>query len=153
MREINLTRGLKAIVDDEDFDFLNQFSWSISSGYPAAWISGKVKRMHRVILNLTDPSVKTDHINRNRLDNRRCNLRLATSSQNAWNKSKASVFSSHYKGVYLHSTGRFWIAQISVAGKMKYLGCYRMEAAAAQAYNNAAAVLHGEFGVQNQRPA
>lgn len=85
MKEIKLTRGLKAMVDDEDFAKLNSVKWCAHSAGYAYRTGGQL--MHRIIMNAPD-NLHIDHINGNRLDNRKCNLRLCTRSQNALNKNK-----------------------------------------------------------------
>ena len=106
-------------------------------------------KLHRYLLGITDPSIRVDHINRNGLDNRRCNLRLATPSQNQHNKVAYRNNKSGYKGVSWHKGGRKWIAQIKCGEIHKYLGLYRSKEDAANAYNQAALWLHGEFAVLN----
>lgn len=91
-REIPLTRGHVAIVDEDDYEWLSQFKWyareSDTQVYAARMIvqDGKRKalRMHRAIMGVNDDQI-VDHINRNGLDNRRANLRIATPQQNRWN--------------------------------------------------------------------
>ena len=89
MKAILLTQGKCAIVDNQDFNFINRWKWYFSGRYAVrgVWIDKKVKivRMHRVLLNI--PSNKEcDHINGDKLDNRRSNLRVCTRSDNGKNR-------------------------------------------------------------------
>lgn len=172
MKEIKLTQGKIALVDDEDFEYLNQFNWHIykkknSKTYYAQrteTVSGKNKRvvMHRVIMGLdfNDPRI-VDHINHLGWDNRRSNVRICTVSENARNKQKNKDCSSAYKGVYLHKTKRFnktknifivyyyWCAKIEKENKKINIGNFKTEKAAALAYNIKAKELFGEFAFLN----
>ena len=100
MRKISVSRDYYTIIDDEDYSWLSQWKWYLSgSGYAVRHVSCEKGYhsvyMHRLILNLTSPNVlQTDHINGDRLDNRRCNLRAVTRSQNAQNRHKLNCSSS-----------------------------------------------------------
>lgn len=120
--KIKLTKGKYAIVDKEDYDFLNQWKWYYNSGYA---VRGCKKRilMHRVIMNTPEDKV-TDHINRNKLDNRRSNLRIATVSLNNFNTKIRSDNTSGVKGIYWSKEHNKWRPNISVMGKRIYLGLY-----------------------------
>src|SRR4030065_939634 len=103
MKEIKLTKGKVAIVDDEDYDWLMQWKWRINSiGYAMRTVkkNGKARKifMHRVILN-TPSDMCSDHANHNRLDNRRCNLRICTKQQNQANAPAPKNNRSGGKGV------------------------------------------------------
>jgi hypothetical protein len=90
-----------------------------------------------------------DHINRDSLDNRRANLRLATRSQNNMNRSGRKGASSKYKGVSWYKSRKRWRAMIKVEGKRKSLGYFESEAEAAKVYDEAARKYQGEFAYQN----
>jgi len=91
-----------------------------------------------------------DHINHNGLDNRKANLRLATRSQNAWNRQKAKIKSrSKYKGVSWYNRGKRWSVRIQVNRKQKFLGIFEDEIEAAKAYDRAARKYFGEFAELN----
>lgn len=79
--------GKCAIVDPEDYDLLMRYSWYYRDGYALATIRDKEVRMHRFIMDETDPEIVIDHVNRNRLDNRKANLRRLTPLENANNRS------------------------------------------------------------------
>ena len=89
--EIHLTgsagAGKFAQVDPVDFTRLSRHKWRLRNGYAVAIIGGKTVRMHRDVMQETDPQMVIDHINRDRLDNRRSNLRRLTPLENANNRS------------------------------------------------------------------
>ena len=103
--------------------------------------------MHHVILPLKD-GLQVDHINGNRLDNRKENLRLVTKSQNMMNRGVQKNSTSGYKGVNEHQ-GK-WRAYILENGKQKHLGVFEDKKEAARAYNKMAKLLHGEYAVLNK---
>lgn len=151
MKTISLTKGKFAIVDDEDYEHLMQWKWYYASiGYAVRLALPRGSRilMHRVIL--TPPiGMVSDHINGDRLDNRRCNLRVCTYSQNMMNKKK-SWGNSRYKGVSWSKKYQKWEGHIMVEGKKKFLGYFDTEEVGALAYNEASMKLHGEFGCLNK---
>lgn len=109
--KILLTQGKYAIVDASDYEWISLYRWYAKKDghtYYALASSGKKIKMHRVILGAKEGQL-TDHLNRNGLDNRRCNLRICTQSQNQAN-SQRSCGTSHFKGVYRR--GNKWVAQI-----------------------------------------
>ena len=144
MKEIPLTQGKAALVDDEDYEFLNQWKWYAKRGtntYYAARSSGtpsqhnqKTIRMHRVILN-PQKYLEIDHIDGNGLNNCRSNLREVTRRGNQQNQHVSK--SSNYPGVTLIKTTGLWQAQAKIRGRNAYLGHYRVERDAAEAYMNA----------------
>jgi hypothetical protein len=106
-KQISLSQGMFAIVDKDDFDYLNQWNWAVARriGSPSyairgEWENGKQKtvRMHRLVMNAPN-GTQVDHINGNGLDNRRKNLRFCTTKQNLRNRGKNSRNTSGYKGV------------------------------------------------------
>lgn len=147
MKEIQLTQRKVALVDDEDFEGLNQWRWHFTnSGYAArrAWPSNKIVLMHREIMN-TPTGKDTDHINRNGLDNRRTNLRVCTRSQNNLNKNKEKINTSGYKGVFWRNDQNLWLARVGTV----YVGKFKDKTDAAKAYDNKAKELFGEFAKLN----
>jgi hypothetical protein len=128
MKYIKLTKGKKAIVDDEDFNYLNQFKWHYQSqGYAARngimvnRKRGDIILMHRVV-NETPNNLITDHINRNKLDNRKSNLRTVTYSVNHLNKNKPVNNTSGYKGVHWDKSKNKWRAKAQYKSKQIHLG-------------------------------
>lgn len=160
MREIKLSQFGKnkgkyvALVDDEDFDSVNQYKWSATKlgnnfyAMRGQWVDGKytTKYMHSMILD----GKEIDHIDHNGLNNQKSNLRLCTRSENSMNKTKRRGVSSIYKGVSFFKKGGKWMAQITSAGKSIYLGYFVCEIDAARAYNTKATELFGEFANLNQ---
>lgn len=151
MKEISLTRGKVAFVDDEDFAEISKFKWHFDgSGYASRDVhrgekKGKI-RMHRFLLGVPDfDKRQVDHINGNRLDNRRSNLRLVLQSENKLNVRRHRDNKSGFKGVSLHRPTGKWIAFIMARGKHKYLGLFQTPEAAHARYCEAADELHGEF--------
>lgn len=149
---IVLSRGEYAIVDLQDYELLSTVEWScvVPNGthkYAVRMDGSKYVYMHRVIMD-SPPDLLVDHINGNTLDNRRCNLRLATKSQNSINSSK-SCGVSQYKGVWFRSRKKPWVAEIHKDGIKYHLGSYSSENEAALAYNKKAVELFGDFAVEN----
>lgn len=152
-KEIRLKHGQVALVDDDDYDWLNQWSWYLSSnGYarrtlPRPRRTATTIAMHRQILNAA-PGTIVDHIDGNRLNNQRKNLRIVLPWQNRTN-SRPRAKSSRFKGVHWDSKGKEWRASISVNRKMFQIGRFVREADAARAYDAAARVHFGEFARLN----
>lgn len=150
-----------ALVDDEDFEYLSQRRWRLMRGYAVRNMkhyreNGIKKRkhisMHRE-LNKTPDGKFTDHINRNKMDNRKCNLRTVTKQQNQWNKASSRKSpSSKYKGVsYLKGiNNKKWRSCIKINGKTLVIGAFDREEDAAQAYNFVANAYHGEYAYLNK---
>jgi hypothetical protein len=156
MKSIPLTKGHFALVDDLDYPSLSKFKWCFSSdGYAVNFYAdeyGKRHRrsMHRLIMARDAPLpryLQVDHINRNRIDNRRSNLRYATRTQNQANKNKQKNNCSGYKGVSRHQTK--WEARIKYRDKKLYLGRYDDPLTAALVYDCASRLLYGDFAGEN----
>jgi hypothetical protein len=159
-RLIDLGEGRFALVDQADFYWLNKFRWHAEGEdiYIYAVRNDikpgrkmKTVRMHREITN-APRHLLVDHGNNKTLDNRRANLRLATSSQNAVNRRRRcdkSKASSKYTGVSLEKGRNKWLAYISFNGKRKHLGRFDNEIDAARAYDKAALEFHKEFARLN----
>jgi hypothetical protein len=150
-RAIKLTHGRWAIVDAADYDFLDQWTWSVcGNGYVERVDpdDGSVK-MHVTLFGDAGHGRFVDHKNRNRLDNRRSNLRAATRSQNGANRTKATGKSSVYKGVSYAKARGLWIAEIRVNGRALRIGAFVSEVDAAMAYDAAARAHFGEFAAPN----
>lgn len=145
--EINITKGFKAIIDDSDFDLVSKYRWYYSNGYAKTDIGGRKNKkriyMHRLIMG--NPIKKeVDHINNERLDNRKSNLRVVTKLQNSFN-SRPKGGTSKFKGVSWHTMAGKWMAQIQFNGKNIYLGLYGDENKAALVYQNIAKELQGQY--------
>lgn len=154
MKVIELTKGQAAIVDDEDFEYLAQYRWRFNNGYAVRREScsggknGKTIQMHRVV-NKTPEGFHTDHINGNKLDNRKSNLRTATNVQNSRNVGKHKNNTSGFKGVSFCPRDNKWIAMIRILGKKKNLGRFPTKEIAKSAYDECALRHHGEFANLN----
>jgi hypothetical protein len=151
MKQIPLSRGLFALVDDEDYEELAQVSWYAEGSYakrvlPQDSETGRCPRehMHRQIMRLdrTDPRV-VDHVDGNPLNNQRSNLRICTHAENMRNTRLRSDSTTGLKGV--QKFGDIWRARIQVDGKRLELGSFDTPEAAHAAYCNAAQRYHGEF--------
>lgn len=160
MKEIQLTRGMVALVDDEDYIFLAQWKWAYkdkghrNTGYAVRGKSMpngryKVFAMHRVIMDALITH-EIDHINGNGLDNRKENLRIATKAQNQMHKQLQRNNTSGYKGVYYSEKKGKWRSAIGYNNKGYKLGWYKTKEAAAEAYNRAAVKHHGAFAILNR---
>ena len=117
-------------------------------GHLVVGAMGKTYLAHRIawlIVTGEWPAIGIDHVNGCSRDNRWCNLRLATKSQNAMNRGVQSNNASGLKGVSWHKASKKWQAHISVNGRGKYLGLYEKASEAHAAYCTAAKELHGDF--------
>lgn len=159
MQKIPLTRGKFAMVDDEDYDFLNQWKWNAHRGANTfyatrgVWIKERKKMkevaMHRVILGLTDSKIHVDHKDHNGLNNQKENIRRATPSQNCANIKPKEGKTSKFLGVSKRTDNGKWKAEIRKNNIGYRLGTFNNEVDAAKAYNEAAKKLHGEFANLN----
>ena len=164
-KKIPVGSGKFALVDDADYDWLNQYMWytdhygyvmicfsrSILAHAPIPDVASTGISMSRLILEL-EPGDKreADHINHNILDNRRNNLRIATRAQNQYNQSIRDEGTSKFKGVYWDKQNKKWHAHISINNKTKSLGRFDSERTAALAYNLAAKRHFKEFAFLNK---
>jgi hypothetical protein len=153
MQVIPLNHNRKAIVCDCHYDLVKDFKWHFSVGKNAGYAertknlgAGKFKtfKMHRVVNN-TVRGLETDHKNGNKLDNRCSNLRSATKSQNQFNKKLLPTNTSGVKGVSWHKECKKWRADISINGKLLYLGLFENKKDAITVRQEAAYKYHGEF--------
>lgn len=152
-REIQLTQGKVAIVDGEDYEKISKYKWNLhNAGYAHRnpLEDNLSTLMHRVVFDLKkgDKS-EIDHINGNRLDNRRCNLRFVTRSKNNMNR-RVTNGASGYKGVSWFKPVKKWRVYIKLNGKQKCLGYFSDKKAAAQAYNDAATKYFREYAALNK---
>ena len=162
MKEIKLTQGKVALVDDVDYDVLNQFKWFAHKGgddntYYAGRsikINGNYKQiwMHRIIME-TPNNLQVDHIDHNGLNNQRSNLRNCTHHQNHMNLINYGI--SKYRGVSYfadpigHKRIKKIRATITLNNKIIYIGLFKTEEEAARAYDAKAKELFGEFANLN----
>ena len=155
MKQIPLTQGQFAIVDDEDYKWLSQFKWHAAKrgkNFYATRHLVKEKRkiyMHQQVMN-TQQGQELDHKNGNGLDNRKENLRFCTRSQNNMNRRKTKG-SSKYKGVSWDNQSKKWVAHFQFNGKSAHIGYFDSEIEAACAYDETAKRYFGEYALLNFR--
>jgi hypothetical protein len=154
-KEIKLTQGKFALVDDSDYDYLNQWKWYYSHGYAVrqyGWPIKKTVFMHRLIMG-DPPGLQIDHKDNEKpdhgLDNQSSNLRVCTNSGNSKNRGKSSNNTSGYKGVSWDKQKNKWVAQITFDGQHRVIGFFTTAESAAHAYDTAAKKYHGEFSQTN----
>lgn len=169
MKQIPLTQGQFALVDDEDYDFLMQWNWMAhkqgntyyaerNTPYKKGEKRTQIK-MHRVVMDTPNDMI-VDHKDHNGLNNQKSNLRNCTDLENSFNKTKRDLkLTSKYKGVYLKRNLKpngkeyfYFCAHISRNGKRVNLGNFFTEDDAGYAYNEAAIKYHGEYAVLNKLP-
>ena len=138
-------------MDDEDYERLASFPWSLVTGYAIRTLhSGSMLgAMHRHVLEVPT-GVQVDHINRNKLDNRRANLREATHSQNCANKGPSSRNVSGYKGLSWCKRLQRWRVDIFLGGRPTTLGYLKDPIEAARLYNGAAYDEWGDYAYLNE---
>ena len=149
MAIIKTKKGVEIIVDDSNYEWLSKFKWHISSvGYARRnhRVDGKqfTVLMHREIMN-TPAGYDTDHINGVKTDNRRCNLRVCTRSENQANRRAASNNKTRLKGVSKSSRVETFRAEIKANGKHIYLGSFCTPEEAHKSYIAASLKYHGAF--------
>lgn len=152
---IPLLRGGCAIIDAADISIVEKFNWHAHSEkcgltYARASIlgTGRKIKMHRLLLDAPN-GVLVDHRDGDGLNNRRENIRLATSLENQRNQRLRSDSTSGLKGVTWHKARNKWYSQIRLRGKHIHLGVFDDKQLAALAYDNAARELFGEFARLN----
>ena len=154
MKTIHLTQGKRAVVDDEDYERVEAFTWCAVSTvcsrriiwYAMSRSQGRRSLMHRVILGISDRRVLVDHRDGDGLNNRRDNLRPCTTRQNALARHTTQAISG-LRGV--HFDGRYrrrpWIVYVRGDGRARYVGCFATRREAAAAWAVAASAAYGEF--------
>ncbi len=159
MSQIPLTKGRFALVDDVDYTALLAVGrWSYArNGYAVRYYTDELGQRKTMFLHRTiyarilghpiPPELQVDHINRDRLDCRRANLRLATRSQNQANKGKGLNNTSNFKGVSINQG--LYEARIRYAGKRIHLGRFADAVTAARHYDCASRLLYQDFAGVN----
>ena len=157
MKEIPLTRGYVALVDDGDWEDLSQYNWRVHLNRQMVYATRDTKagdgrwttvRMHRQILD-APAGVEVDHIDGDGLNCQRENIRLCTGTENKQNTRKRRGASSQFKGVCWRKRRHVWRAYAKTGASRLYLGDFAIEADAARAYDAAAREHFGEFAAVN----
>lgn len=149
MKQIKLSNGRFTITDDDCDTSIEAMNWRESSwGYAIASLprnggKQKIVFMHRLIAK---PPIgfEVDHVNGDRLDNRRLNLRVVTRAQNSYNRFK-NTNKHGFKGVHFHKTRKMFEAKIRHQGREKFIGWYTNPEEASAAYAQKAIELRGEY--------
>ena len=146
---VSLTKGYEAVIDADDVSLVEMWMWSARKSrktvYAVCRQGGREFSMHRILIGAV-VGEEVDHRDLDGLNNRRRNLRKATTEQNQRNVGLRADNKSGVKGVSWNAKDKIWKASIKVGGKQKYLGSFKEKAKAADAYATASAKLHGEFG-------
>jgi hypothetical protein len=157
MKEIPLTKGAVALVDDADYEHLMQWSWCFDNGYAMrGFLNDNRKQVHRYMHHELMPDIEfgvrvVDHQDRNKLNNQRHNLRYVTQKQNTMNRSPARANGLVGVRFIARNPANPYHAYISVNRKQKHLGYFPTEIEAAVAYNTAALSLpDSEYRVLNK---
>jgi len=156
MKEIQLTQGKTAVIDDEDFQLISKWKWRVvkKKSDQTCYAMRRTKEngkhiavtMHRAIMN-PPKGAPIDHIDGDGLNNRRSNLRVCTHAQNCWNRKHNSNAKNRFKGVY--KKGTRWESFITTNRQKVYLGSFETDLEAALAYNIAATKYFGDFAKLN----
>lgn len=142
--------GKKFIFDKEDFNLLKGHSWfENDQGYIMTSLRGRSMRMHRMLVNCKDGDI-IDHRNRNRVDNRRCNLRIATRQLNGMNRGANKNSRTGVKGVGFDMKSKRYIARMVVDGMSIHLGTFRTQEEAQMARQKAEERYFGEFAYREE---
>ena len=158
MKEIILTQGKVAIVDDEDFEYLNQFKWFVNNINEKLYVRRNIRLfknkqttilMHRFIMK-ADKGMIIDHLDGNPLNNQKNNLRICTHAENMRNSKIPKNNTSGFKGVSFVKKHNRYESSIRINNKKIYIGYYIDPIDAARAYNAAALKYHGEFAHLNK---
>jgi hypothetical protein len=157
VKKLKLSQNEYALVDNEDFEKVSKFKWSFDpKGYAFRNTDKSVPRnlrriiyLHREILD-AQKGQYCDHINHNKLDNRRSNLRICTNAQNIQNRKIGKNNTNGYKGIQWHTQDKLWQASITVNKKRISLGYWKTAKLAALAYNEGAKKYHGEYALLNK---
>lgn len=156
---INIGKAI-AIADDEDNEMLANYAWRLhTDGYAVSNFYeprdarkkmshdnrvNRIVRMHRIVMG-AQRGQEVDHINGDRLDNRRGNLRIVTSSQNKMNSAIRKDNRTGHKGVFYERTRGQWLAYVKVSGKCIFRRRFRTKQQAIEARKEAEKAIHGAY--------
>ena len=136
----------RTMIDLEYVDVVKNYKWCFLGGYAYSY---QLKQLHRFIMNPSEDMV-VDHINHNKLDNRKCNLRVCTHQENGWNKDPISTNTSGTTGVIFDKSRNKWLARIEFNGKQIHLGRFKTKEEAVEARRQAEIEYFGEFASNNK---
>lgn len=139
------TDGTVFIFDRDDYEKIKMNQWHNAKGYICSVKNGKRFNLHRLVAGVTDRSICVDHIDGNKLDCRKSNLRNATKGQNNWNRNCVFSGKTKYRGVDVHTQNKNYRARIGYKNNHIHLGCYITAHEAAYARNVASRILHGTY--------
>ena len=150
---MKMNETARALIDLDDIEKCISHKWHLKR---TEWNTDYVKDsnnvlLHRFVLNLTDDNFVIDHINHNGLDNRKCNLRICNTQQNAMNKITPKNNTSGHIGVSFDKTRNKWMAYIKLNGRMKNLGRYNSYEEAVAARENAEELYFKEYRLQRNQ--
>ena len=152
MKQIKLTQGVVARIDDDDYEKFGAFNWHNHEGYGARMVGGrknrKMLRLHREIMQ-APADMEVDHIDGDRTNCQKSNMRLVPRWLNRLNLPLYKNSKSGYKGVTWHGQTPKWVASIRFRGKQIHIGLFENKHDAAIAYNACAMKLFGEFARLN----
>jgi hypothetical protein len=158
-REIQLSQGKIALVDDDDFEKVSAYKWYAAKLTNKIWYAQrnvidentgkkKIQMLHRFIMQ-EFRKLHIDHINNDGLDCRKSNLRVATASQNGMNRGPSIDNLSGFKGVGWNGKSKRWEARLFTGNRNLFLGSFSCAEDAARAYDKKARIVHGEFAYFN----
>lgn len=156
MKEIQLSKGLIALIDDSDFEAVSIYKWfacrtskrsKTHYAFRNTLKNGKrsTQTMHRFILQAVDSKIHVDHINGDGLDNRRSNIRLASQSNNMKNRGASKNNILNIKGVSFDKKRNMFMARLNLNGDKIWLGRFKTAEEASRVYEMKAKEVFGEF--------
>jgi len=140
MKQIPVTKGQVALVDDDMFPFLSQFKWHDMNGYAVKRVGNDKCFMHHFVVGRPLNGLVVDHIDGNKLNNQRANLRIVTSRVNNW-RLHNRLNNTKPLGVYWNKRGNNWKVEIVIKQKHHYLGTFASQDEAGQVYLNCIKLL------------
>jgi hypothetical protein len=164
MKEIPLSRGYVALVDEADYERVSAYKWkahvvrrkdgSVICVYAQRGVrrpdgTWTAEQLHRFIVGVTDSKIQIDHQNHDGLDNRCSNLRLCNRAENGHNRRLKRNNSSGFKGVHWRRRDKVWQALLKIDGKLLHLGLFLTAEAGARAYDKAALKYFGDYACLN----
>lgn len=140
---------MNVLLDEEDKHLLVKFAWYINSGYVVRTDKCKKYWLHKTVIHCPDGHI-VDHINGNKLDNRKSNLRVCTPRQNMYNKDYSDKKRSKLpKGVTLH--GKNYRARITLPEGIYSIGTFKTVEEAEAAYKSYAQKVQAQYALHNSR--